>query len=82
MKEELLKIFSVKLRTLFSGLSFDYEKLQEIRLRVNAPLLVCYDNKEFFVNQKNGLTTQETSAFMITGAELKEIGRASCRERV
>ena len=49
MKEELLKIFSVKLRTLFSGLSFDYEKLQEIRLRVNAPLLVCYDNKEFFV---------------------------------
>ena len=72
MKEELLKIFSVKLRTLFSGLSFDYEKLQEIRLRVNAPLLVCYDNKEFFVNQKNGLTTQETSAFMITGAELKE----------
>lgn len=72
MKEELLKIFSVKLRTLFSGLSFDYEKLQEIRLRVNAPLLVCYDNKEFFVNQKNGLTTQETGAFMITGAELKE----------
>lgn len=72
MKEELLKIFSIKLRALFAGLPFDYEKLQEIRLRVNAPLLVCYDNKEFFVNSKTGFTTEEAGAFFITSAELKE----------
>lgn len=72
MKEELLNIFSVKLRTLFAKLSFEYEKLQEIRLRIDAPLLVCYDNTEFFVNPKSGFTKQAAEAFIVTGAELRE----------
>jgi stage III sporulation protein SpoIIIAA len=41
-KDELLKIFSLKLRTVFGKLNIDYGKLQEIRLRINAPLLIIY----------------------------------------
>ncbi len=39
-KEELLKIFSIKLRNILAKADLEYELLQEIRLRVNAPLLV------------------------------------------
>jgi stage III sporulation protein AA len=36
-KDELLKIFSLKLRTILGKLVIDFDKLQEIRLRMNAP---------------------------------------------
>lgn len=45
-RKEILRILALSLRKLFEGLAIDYNKLQEIRLRVGKPLIVLCDNKE------------------------------------
>lgn len=71
-KDELLKILSLKLRTIFSKLSIDFEQLQEIRLRINAPLLVIYRNEEVFVTEEAVLTDLVAKAVQITKNEIRE----------
>lgn len=71
-KDELLKIFSIKLRTILSKIDFDYDLLQEIRLRVNAPLLVIYDNKEYFITSQSELAGYNEDACLITKNEIRE----------
>ncbi len=71
-KDELLKIFSIKLRTILSKVNFDYELLQEIRLRVNAPLIVICDNKEYFVTEQSELVNVDSEAYIITKNEIRE----------
>lgn len=71
-KDELLKIFSLKLRTILGKIIIDFEKLQEIRLRMNAPLLIIYENKEYFVTEEAKLVFNPRSAVMITKNEIRE----------
>lgn len=71
-KDELLKIFSIKLRTIFGKLVIDFDKLQEIRLRMNAPLIIIYANKESFVTEDARYTDNPTKAVMITKNEIRE----------
>lgn len=71
-KDELLKIFSLKLRTMLSKVEFNYEKLQEIRLRVNGPLIVIYDNKEYFVTDESQLVESDKDAYIILKNEIRE----------
>lgn len=71
-KDELLKIFSLKLRTMLSKVEFNYDKLQEIRLRVNGPLIVIYDNKEYFVTGESQLVESDENAYIILKNEIRE----------
>ena len=71
-KDELLKIFSIKLRTILGKLNIDFDKVQEIRLRMNAPLLMIYSNKEAFVTEDASLTNHPSMAVLITRNEIKE----------
>lgn len=71
-KDELLKIFSLKLRTILGRLHIEYDKLQEIRLRVNAPLLIIYKNKEAFITEEAKLVDDPSAAVMITRNEIRE----------
>ncbi|MDF2608627.1 MAG: stage sporulation protein [Lachnospiraceae bacterium] len=71
-KDELLKIFSIRLRTMLSKIEFDYEKLQEIRLRVNAPMLVIYDNNEYFLTTQSKLIKTDADAYIISKNEIRE----------
>lgn len=71
-KDELLKIFSIKLRTIFGKLAIDFDKLQEIRLRMNSPLIVIYGNKEAFVSEDAKFTDNPTKAVLITKNEIRE----------
>ena len=72
MKEELLKIFSLKLRTILGKLTLKFELLQEIRLRMNAPLLMVYGNKEVFVTEDADMSDNPSRAVMITKNEIRE----------
>lgn len=71
-KEELLKIFSIRLRTLLSKVVFNFDLLQEIRLRADAPLIVRYDNKEYFISNQSAFTKKLSESYIITKAEIKE----------
>ncbi len=62
----------MQLRNVLSRLNLDYGNLQEIRLRINAPLMVVYDNREYFVSMKCELTDYMQDAFIITKNEIRE----------
>lgn len=71
-KDELLKIFSLKLRTILGKVKLDFDKLQEIRLRMNAPLLIIYGNKEYFITEDARLVDNPGQAVQITKNEIRE----------
>lgn len=71
-RNEILKIFSVDLRKIIAHLELDYEKLQEIRLRVNGPLIIIYDNKEFFISKDSRLCGLQKDAYMVSLNEIRE----------
>lgn len=71
-KDELLKICSLKLRTVLVKLQIDYKNLQEIHLRMNSPLLIIFENKEYFVTEEAGLATDPSKGIMITKNEIRE----------
>lgn len=71
-KDELLKIFSVKLRTILGKARIDFQKLQEIRLRMNAPLLLIYENQEYFLTEEAKMVHNPLLAVIITKNEIRE----------
>lgn len=71
-KDELLKIFSLTLRHLLSRIHMDFERLQEVRLRVNKPLIVVYGNEEFFITKDSTLTKNQKQGIIISRNEMKE----------
>lgn len=71
-RDEILKIFSINLRKVIGSVDFDYELLQEIRLRVNSPLIVIYNNTEFFISRNYELSTNRNNAYIVTQNEVRE----------
>ena len=71
-KDEILKIFSIKLRTILSKVKIDFDSLQEIRLRINCPLVINYNNREYFVSESASLVSNPSHGVMITKNEIKE----------
>lgn len=71
-KDELLKIFSKEIRRLLGQVEIDFEQVQEIRLRINAPVLLVYKNQEFCLSQEGELSGDFQSAYIVHKNELKE----------
>lgn len=71
-KDELIKIFSLKLREIFGNLQINFDELQEIRLRINCPLIINYRNREYFVSENGTLVTDPSLGLLITKNEIKE----------
>lgn len=76
-RDEVLQIFSVRLRNIIShlqinGVMADFEHLQEIRLRINGPLLAVYKNQEYFVKENGILSFDNKQAHMISRNEMRE----------
>lgn len=71
-KDELLKIFSLKLRLILGKLQINFDDLQEIRLRVNSPLIISYKNREYFVSEDAVLVNDPDKGVLITKSEIKE----------
>ena len=70
--DSIRRIFSMNLRKIISGIEMNYEKLQEIRLRSNKPLIIRYDNHEYFVEEGKGLTKNQKSSYIVKSSEMKE----------
>ena len=71
-KREIQQILSLNIRKCLAGISLNYRKLQEIRLRTGMPLMMIYDGKEYFMSLKEGLTRNIHNAYIVTAAEIKE----------
>ena len=71
-KDELIKIFSKNIREILMKVPVDFEQVQEIRLRVHAPLLMVYNNREYYISQEGRLSTYINEAYIVTKNELRE----------
>ena len=71
-KDELIKIFSKNIREILRKVPVDFEQVQEIRLRVHAPLLMVYNNREYYISQEGRLGNYINEAYIVTKNELRE----------
>jgi stage III sporulation protein AA len=71
-REEILQIFPHQLRRLLESMQIDFEQLQEIRLRIHAPLLVVYKNCEYFVTENGTLSHDKSKSYLVSKNEMQE----------
>lgn len=71
-KEEILKIVSSKLKRILENTDMDFELLQEIRIRMQEPLIVLYDGSEFFVSETGERLKEPENSYQITASDIKE----------
>lgn len=72
MREEIGKLFPKEVRNLLEKAELKQEYLQEIRLRINGPLLVVYRGEEYFLGAKGGLCKDPGQAFRVCRRCLQE----------
>ena len=71
-REEVLRVLSTKIRKLIANADLDFAHVQELRLRVNWPLIVVYYNKEYFIGQNSELKNNKKYAYFISQNEMRE----------
>lgn len=71
-KDELIKIFSKEIRKILGLVQVDFENVQEIRLRVHAPLLMVYQNHEYYISPSGTLSKYVEDAYIVSKNELRE----------
>jgi len=71
-QQDIMAFLPQKVRRMINGSKLDYEKLQEIRLRYQKPLIFLVDNKEIFFDDYGKRTYNIKNAYRITGKDLKE----------
>lgn len=71
-REELVKIFSKDIRNILKAVAVDFEQVQEIRLRVHAPLLMICSNREYYITPEGKMSRNVEEAYIVSRQELKE----------
>ncbi|MBE5949181.1 MAG: stage III sporulation protein AA [Lachnospiraceae bacterium] len=77
-KDEVLRVLALSLRNVVGQAVPDYEKLQEIRIRAEAPLIAVYDNHEFFIGVDNKFTNKLQDAYIVRKNEVRETVEYIC----
>ena len=72
-EQDITKLFPAQIRKAIGQALFDRNKIYEIRLRVNAPLIVIYQGKEYFLTLEGELTREEAKAYHVQSEDLKEM---------
>ena len=71
-QEEIAKLFPAHIRQALLAAHFDMEQLYEIRLRVNAPLILIYQGKEYFLTKDGEFSREESQGCFVRAEDLKE----------
>lgn len=71
-KEEILNILSKNIRNIFVQANIQYNQLQEIRLRINEPLLIIYNGFEKFLLLDGTFTSDHKKSYIVTEHDIKE----------
>lgn len=70
--ESVLKIFPARIRNVLLMASLKLEFLQEIRMRVEQPLLCLYEGKEYFLSGEGKLCAGRETGLTVSREELME----------
>ena len=71
-QEDFFNIFSVNLRAVLKKLNVDLEELQEIRMRVDCPLIVMWAGAEYFVQPTGEVTRECSRGYVVSRRDLLE----------
>lgn len=72
-KQEVLRLFPPKIRNMLDVSPISFDDIQEIRVRVDAPLLFLYKSQEYYLSSERGLTRKKEGAVRIGIEEIQEI---------
>lgn len=72
-KDRLLQIFSRNIRAVLGQAVENPEFIQEIRMRVNAPLFMIYKNQEFYIGRNGRMKkAEDEKSCLVTQADIEE----------
>ena len=71
-KDQIIGIFAKEIRGILQRMEADFDEVQEIRLRVGAPLLLVRKNREYYVDPAGRLRTGPQGVYVVTKEELQE----------
>ena len=71
-KDELINLFSKNIREILNKVVLSFDEVQEIRLRVAAPLIMVYKNEESYLTRSGEISKRLEDAYIISRSELKE----------
>lgn len=71
-KEEIFLMLAGELRKVFLNRTWEFGKLQEIRLRVNCPVLVVYDGREYCIEENGSLGKRWERGILVTSQMIRE----------
>lgn len=72
-EQEIYRILPAHMRSMFQKLAVRFEDMQEIRLRIGAPVLFRYCGQEYFLGAFGGMSRDSQSAYRIKREELQEV---------
>ena len=72
-KEEILHIFPDFMRAAWEKVAEQAGRLQEIRLRVNQPVTILMDNKEWFLKESGEVSEEVSEAMISSEKELEAV---------
>lgn len=71
-KDELINLFSRNIREILNQVALNFDEVQEIRLRVAAPLMLVYKNEEYYLTGSGDISKKLEDAYIVSKNELKE----------
>lgn len=71
-QNEIAKLFPARIRQALLQARFDMEEVYEIRLRVNAPLILIYQGREYFLTETGGFSREASEACFVSAEDLRE----------
>lgn len=71
-KDELIKIFSKNIREILKKVQVEFNDVQEIRMRVHAPMLMVYNNCEYYISSTGKLGKDKNNSYIVSREELRE----------
>lgn len=77
--QEFINIFPDKMKEFWTTISKEADFIEEVRIRVNNPIIISIKGKEFFLNPKGQITKNIKEARLITSAEIDSILNHICK---
>lgn len=76
--EDILHILPIRIRCMVEKLGLDYAKLWEIRLRVNSPFILRYEDVEIYVSGQGQRVDNMKQAYIVTARDVNDTLECVC----
>jgi stage III sporulation protein AA len=71
-KIQLMKIFSVPLQNIVRQMQLDFEEVQEIRLRIQAPFMMVYQHQERMIGKYGERVVDKGQAYIVSEQDIRD----------